>query len=410
MKRVIVIGGGASGLVAAIVAARRGAKVTILEKNSSCGKKILVTGNGKCNYYNRDQDIRHYHSSNMEIISNMTNEVNMKMVLDFFDSVGVIPKIKNGYYYPYSNQAVSILNAFLIEASCLGVKIINNVMVKNVIKKDYGFVIETDGKDYYGDKVIMATGSYAYYKDKVNSYDMADNLGHRIIKPRPALVQLVVDDKIVKDLAGVRSLVNITLYQNNKKIREEEGEILFTSYGISGICAMQVSRDIAIGLDNGCKEEVVINFVYDKALKEKEFIEFLDNYSKQVGKRNIRQIFDNILNYKLGNAIIKKFKIDGDSYWENLDYKDKVYIASKIVSFRLEIKGTNSFKESQVCSGGVSLEDINIKTMESLKVKDLYIVGEMLDVDGDCGGYNLSFAWLSGILAGISSVRDEDDD
>ena len=408
MTKVLVVGGGASGMVAAISAFRCGADVTILERNSSCGKKLLVTGNGKCNYYNDDQDIRHYHSSDNDITQNIINKNNSKLVLDFFDSIGVVPRVKNGYYYPYSNQAVTILNALLEEIRLLSVKVINNVFVTNIIKKNGSFVIETDNGEYYADKVIMASGSYAFYKNMdINSYELVSKLGHSIIKPLPALVQLKVDDKITKSWAGVRVESLVKSYQAGKFVREEYGELLLTNYGISGICAMQLSSDIARGLDNNYKEEVVINFVPSIARDIDSLLKFFDAYNDRVSNRTIIQMLDNILNYKLGNAIINKIKIDGNSSYDDLSYKDKVKLASNIVEFKINIDGTNFFNDAQVCSGGVSIKEIDTKNMESLKVRGLYIVGEMLDVNGDCGGYNLTFAWITGILAGRDSARTD---
>lgn len=411
MNKVVVIGGGASGLVAAIIAARRGASVSILERNSSCGKKILVTGNGKCNYYNCAQDVKHYHSSSMEFIDDIINDVNNRLVLDFFDSIGVVPKIKNGYYYPYSNQAVSVLNAIMDEIKLLKVNVINNVFVKDIVYNKDSFLIRTDDKDYCADKVIIATGSYAFYKNmEINSYDMITRLGHNIVKPLPALVQLRINNKICKKWAGVRCGVNIKLYQNKEYVREEDGEILLTSYGISGICAMQLSGNISRGLDNNCLEEVVINFVPNLASDVESFIDFVEKYNNKVSKRTIIQMLDNILNYKLGNVILEKVHISGNSYWDSLSNEDKIRLASNIVSFRMAIDGTNSYKDAQVCSGGVAISEINTKTMESLRIKNLYMVGELLDVDGDCGGYNLTFAWISGILAGIACSKERDYD
>lgn len=407
MFDVIVIGGGASGLVSSIMASRNGASVCVLERNKSCGKKILVTGNGKCNYYNSDQNIRHYHSSNDNLLGNIINDKNNELVKDFFKSIGVIPRIKNGYYYPYSNQAISVLNTLLTEAKLNGVSIANNVFVLEIVKDNDRFIIKSNNGNYYAKKVIIAAGSYSFYKNMdINSYDIAKSLGHEIIKPLPALVQLVIEDKICKSWAGVRSDALIKLYQDGKFIREESGEVMLTSYGISGICAMQLSGFIARGIDNNRKEEVVINFVPGIAKDLASFINFLDDYSKELNNKNISYILDNILNYKLGNAILSKIKIDGNRNYNNLSYDLKHLLAKSIVEFRVKISKTNSYEDSQVCSGGVSIMDINLESMESKKVKNLYFAGEILDVDGDCGGYNLTFAWISGILAGVNSSKE----
>lgn len=401
--RVIIIGGGASGLASAIVAARKGCEVYVLERNSSCGKKILATGNGKCNYYNADQDLRHYHSSNVSLIDKIINKSNCELVLQFFDSLGVVPRIRDGYYYPFSNQAVSVLNALSNEIEFLGVKVINEVFVKEIVKDSDGFLVMTDKGDFSSDRVVVASGSYSYYKNvSVNSYDLLVKLGHRIVKPLPALVQLKVDNSICKKWAGVRVSSLIELYEDGVNVLEEDGELMLTSYGISGICAMQFSGRVARGIDVGKSYDVVINFVKDISLDVDSFVQYLDYIASKVSDRKVSNILDNLLNYKLGNAILSVIGIDGDcNYWK-LSSGEKRKIADAVVSFRVRISGTNGYAESQVCSGGVSLLDINCDTMESLRVSGLYVCGEVIDVNGDCGGYNLTFAFLTGILAGMN--------
>ena len=397
MNKVIVIGGGASGLVAAINAARCGNEVIVLEKNSSCGKKILVTGNGKCNYFNEDFTSSHYDSYDEYLIDNIINNKNKKMVLDFFDSIGVIPNIKNGYYYPHSNQAVSILNALMQEINRLGIMVICNTSVLGIKKDKDKFIVDTDNENYKSDKVIIATGSYAYYKeDDINSYELIK--GHKINKVLPALVQLRIDNSICKKWAGVRVNSKIKLYEDNKFIKEEVGELMLTNYGISGICAMQLSGIIAKGLDSGKREELVINFVPDIAENTKRMIDFLDNYNKNHNFK-VSEIVDNLINYKLGNAINSKIN---DFYYRDLSEDNKFELVSNLTNYKVLITGTNTFKEAQTCSGGISLKEINLKTMESLKEKNLYFTGEIIDINGDCGGYNLGFAWISGLLAGGS--------
>ena len=397
MNKVMVIGGGASGLVAAINAARGGNEVIILEKNSSCGKKILVTDNGKCNYFNEDFTSSHYDSYDKNLIDSIINDKNKKIVLDFFDSIGIIPNIKNGYYYPHSNQAVSILNALMLEINRLGIMVICNTKVLEIKKNNDKFIIRSSNGEYISDKVIIATGSYAYYKeDDVNGYELIKE--HNINKILPALVQLRIDNKICKRWAGVRVNSRIKLYEDNKYIKEEVGELMLTNYGISGICAMQLSGRIAKGLDNGKREELVINFVPDIANDSKEMLDFLDNYNKNHNFM-VREIADNLINYKLGNAINSKIN---DFYYRDLSKKNKNELASNLTSYKVNIIGTNTFREAQTCSGGISLKEINLKTMESLKIKNLYFIGEIVDVNGDCGGYNLGFAWISGLIAGGS--------
>ena len=186
MKKVIIIGGGASGLVCAIVAARRGKCVTILEKNNNCGKKILVSGNGRCNYWNSDFDITKFNSNNLDILEYILK--NKDSVLPFFDGLGIIPKIKNGCYYPYSNQSITILNALINELKRLNVNIEYGVEIVDIIKKNNSFYLISGNKKYVCDYVVVSTGSNAYVKDVTCGYDMLKRLGHSLIKPLPALV------------------------------------------------------------------------------------------------------------------------------------------------------------------------------------------------------------------------------
>ena len=407
MSKVIVIGGGASGMTSAIMAARGGAEVLILERNSNNGKKILVTGNGKCNYFNEDFTINHYYSNSNKDLSIIINDKNKDKVLEFFDSIGVVPRLKNGYYYPYSNQAVSILNSLMREIKKLNIKIINDFYVDNIIKDNNGYIVFGNNKEYRCDKLVIASGSSAYYNyDNINTYDLVNKLGFNIVKPLPALVPLIVNNNITKKWAGVRVNSKIKLYENNKYIKCEEGEVNFTNYGISGICIMQFSGIIARGIDIGNKYEVEINFVPDIVDNVNDMINYLDEYDRKCPNRKVIEILDNLVNYKLGNIIIGKYL---DKYYNELSYDEKIQIATNLICYKVKIDGTRGFRESQVCSGGVSLDDIDINTMESINNKNLYVVGELLDINGDCGGYNLGFAWLSGILAGLSLVGDNCD-
>ena len=249
MKKVVIIGGGASGLVAAIYAARKGDDVTILERNNSVGKKILMTGNGKCNYFNKDQSLDHYDSFDKAHVIEIINGSNLKEVLKLFDSLGIVPKIKNGYYYPNSMQAVSIKEVLLLECKLLNVKIRINTLVNKIIKKDK-FIINPDEDKIEADKVIIATGSKAAPKTGSDGigYELARSLGHKVIPPLPALVQLIGNEKYFKEWNGIRSDAKVTLLVGGKKVKAEKGEIQLTNYGISGICVFNISGICSKGL------------------------------------------------------------------------------------------------------------------------------------------------------------------
>lgn len=400
MSRVIIIGAGASGLASAICIARNNNEVIVLERNDKCGKKLLLTGNGKCNYWNEDQDLSHYHSTNKDILKEIITLENLNKVLPFFDSIGIVPKIKNGYYYPYSNQSTTIKEALYKEALNLNVKFSFNTLVKDIKPIDNKFLVITDTTSIEADKVVIGTGSKAFPKTGSDGffYKILEDLGHKIIKPLPALVQLIGKGNYFKEWHGIRTDVKVKLYENNKFIKEEEGEIQLTDYGISGICAMQLSGRISRGLDSKNKEMVSINF-FPQFNDIDKFLSWLEERNNKLKNRTTKELLDGFLNYKLTNLLMKESKVD-DISWNKLSIDKKKSLATNIISFNLDIIGTNSFDKAQVVSGGVALSDINPKTMESLKVKGLYIVGELLDIDGDCGGYNLGTSWLTGIIVG----------
>lgn len=404
MKNVIVIGAGASGLIAAIYAKSKGNNVILLEKNEICGKKILATGNGRCNFWNEDQRLEHYRSSNFEKIEKIINNKNREEILKFFEKIGIEPKIKNGYYYPNSNQAISIKKALELEAQKQNVIIKTDSEVVDLKKEKDDFkVILKNGEEIISNSVILATGSKAAPKTGSDGigYQICKKFNHTIVKPLPALVQLKADGKFLKDWEGIRTDVLVKLYENDKKIGEEIGEIQLTNYGISGICVFNLSGRVSRGLNDNKKETVKINFLNSLNINlPKDFIEWMNKRNLLVKDRSIFELLEGVLNYKLVNVLLKKSKINNNMKWEELSLSSKNDLSENITSFKLEIIGTNSFDKAQVCSGGIPLNEIDVNDMQSLKVKGLYIIGELLDVDGDCGGYNLEWAWITGMIAG----------
>lgn len=403
MTRVLVIGGGASGMVASIYASTGNNEVILIDKNNNLGKKILITGNGKCNYWNKDISIEHYNSLDIDILDEIITNDNKLVIENFFEKLGIVPRIKDNYYYPSSNQATSIQTALMLEMKLCGVKVFNNEEVISVNKLNNIFEVITSNRKIYVDKVILATGSKACPKTGSDGlgYEIARKFGHEIVEPLPALVQLRLDASFLKEWQGIRSDVCVSLYENNKFIKKEIGEIQLTDYGVSGICVFQLSSLISRGLFNSLKEEIEINFLNSLDISdEDEFVKYFDKRNKLVLNRNVSQLLDGILNYKLINLILKISKIDRYDKWDNISIDKKRLLGKNLTKLRLNVKETNSYDSAQVCSGGVRLREMNPITMESLKVPGLYIVGELLDVDGECGGFNLGFAWISGYLAG----------
>ena len=398
---IVIIGGGASGLVAAITASKnKNNKVTLIEKNQTLGKKILATGNGKCNYYNSDQNLSHYNSTNNDLIKEIITKENLKEVENFFSSLGIIPKIKNSYYYPFSNQATTIKNALVREVE-KNTKVLLETTVEKINKIENKFKVKTNNGVIECDKVIIATGSKASPKtgSTGEGYNFLKDFNHTIIDVNPALVQLKTKGNFLKDWTGIRTDVKVSLYINNKNIKSDQGEIQLTNYGVSGICIFNLSRFVPIALNNNDKVEVKINFLPFTSTPE-ELLKDLSN------NNSMNDILEGILNNKLVAVILNKSSINKNKKYNELSIKEKEVLIENLTNFTLEVIGTNSYEECQVCSGGVPLTEINTKTMESKIVNNLHIVGELLDVDGDCGGYNLTFAWVTALLAGKSDLND----
>ena len=390
--RIIVIGGGASGIVASIFAKRDNNEVIVLEKNNKCLKKLLITGNGKCNYFNDDFSSEHYYSDSNNL--SFINDSNKRKVLDFFSSIGVVPRVKNGYYYPNSNQSYSVHNSLLKEASLRGVEIKNGVKVLNIVKKSNSFIVSTDNGDFICDKVIVSTGGKSYPKtgSEGDGYIFGKSLGHKIVPVVPSLVGLVSNDKFIKPLSGVRCDACVSL--NSKS---EIGEVQFTDYGLSGICVFNLSN-IASRLGN-CS--VKINFLYNFVSDFDSFCKLFDSVNGSVLNRSIGELLEGYLNYNIVNVILKMSGIDFSCSWSDLGNKKRI-LFDNLVSFNVDIVGTRGFDVAQVSLGGISLDDIDVNTFESKIVPGLYFTGEVMDVTGDCGGYNLGFAFLSGMIAGES--------
>lgn len=397
--KTVIVGAGASGLVAAIFAARKGEEVTLIERNDQVGKKLLITGNGKCNYFNVHQELKYYNSSSHDLLKQIITDDNLKNVLKLFSEIGIVPKIKNGYYYPYSELAVSVREALKLECELLGVNIVNDVLVTKIVKNNAEFVINNDIK---ADRIIICTGSKAFAKtgSDGNGYELAKAFGHQIIKPLPALGALIgVKEKYLSLWSGVRCEAKIALYENEKLLKEELGELQLTDSGVSGIPAFNLSGIATRILDNGGQVKVVINFMpWCNSLDE--VLDYLEKRSEVVTGRTTEQLLEGIFNYKLLKSLFTKCKINPLKYFDELNKKEKYALAQGLYEFTLEIIEMSSFDKSQVCSGGVPLTEVNLKTMESKIVKNLYFAGEILDVNGDCGGYNLTFAWISGMLSG----------
>ena len=389
MKKIVIIGAGASGMFFALNINTDKYDVTILEKNKTVGKKLLMTGNGKCNFWNDDMNINHFHSS-----ENLDNIITNDLILEVpnkIDNLGIEKKCKNGYYYPFTNKASTIKDTFLEEIENKNIKIIYNYDVNSLKKEEDGYLINNE---IHADIVILSTGGLTYPKTGSNGdgLNILKSLGHDIVKPLPSLVQLITKkENYLKVWHGIREDAKVSLYIDDKLIKSEEGELQLTDYGISGICVFNISRDASIALDQKRKVNVKI-----------DFMSFCDNVKTFLKEKNtnlsVLSVLKRIINEALAKIILDESHIKYNVLVKNLSDKELTRLETGIKEFNLEIVNTKSFDSAQVTRGGVSLKDINSR-FESKKCKNLYIIGEALDVDGDCGGYNLAFAFMSAYRA-----------
>ena len=404
MKKIVIIGGGVSGVVCAISSKNKENEVILLERNKEVLKKLLMTGNGRCNYYNENQSIENYYSTSKIELEKIITKENTDKVLKFYEYLGIIPKIKNGYYYPYSNQAINVLDALVEELKEKNIKVITNIDVKEINKKDDLFEIICNNQKIICNQVVVSTGSCAYKKtgSDGSGYNLLKKY-HTIIKPLPSLVPLISNHSNLKNATGVRSEVSLELFEENQFQKKEEGELQITDYGISGICTFNLSGIVSRGLNQGKREIIKINFVpFIKTL----ISPWLEDYSKKHSKKNISSLLEGFLNTKIVDIILKESNIKKDQYYKDLTKEEKIKLINSLRHFKVEISSTKGFDFSQTVTGGVSLEEINPYTFESKIIKNLYIIGELLDIDGICGGYNLTVAVLSGILSGEGIKND----
>ena len=428
---IIIIGAGASGLMAAIAAAGKGSRVLVIEHKDKAGKKLLATGNGKCNFSNLMQTPECYRSEEPSFAPKVLEAFDVQRTLRFFRDLGILPRDRDGYLYPNSWQAASVQQVLLLECKRLGVQLVYEEKVTDIrppegtiltgsgIKKKAArysgdkecFLVLTERLSESGEKcnykakrVILATGGCASPKlgSDGSGYSLAEDLGHRLIKPLPALVQLKSPDKFIRTLSGVRIMGKVTAYSEAGRLSEEEGELIFTDYGISGIPILQLSRYVAKALDQRKAVHLFLDFL--PSFDRKSVREHLEERLRHSEGKNLEEMMIGLFHHKLSYSMLKEAGLDPYQSPRGIRKKEIELLISQIKEFKLRINDTNSFENAQVCAGGISTKEVNSATMESKLIKNLYLCGELLDVDGTCGGYNLQWAWSSGYLAGSSAA------
>lgn len=405
MKHVIVVGGGASGLVAAISAAREGAKVTLIEQKERVGKKILSTGNGRCNLTNNYMDNSCFRGDDLTIVGEILRQFDDSDTCTFFNDLGVVLHDRNGYVYPFSDQASTILDALRMELETRKVNLVLSQCVTQISSSKKGFRVQTTAQSLEGDAVILATGGKAakVLGSDGSGYALAKSFGHHLSPVVPALVQLVGKNVSFKSLSGVRCQAKISLLVENRIVARDYGELQLTDYGISGIPTFQVSRFAAKALYE--KKEVHAELDFLPQFNPEELHKFLKDRLQVHGSKNAETFLNGLLHKKLITYLLKEAGIDLQVTANKVPSEKWNLFVALCKKYRLLIADTKGFDNAQVCAGGVKTTEINPKTMESLMKDNLYLTGELLDIDGICGGYNLQWAWATGYIAGKNASK-----
>ena len=403
MLDIVVVGAGASGLVTAIVAARRGKKVLILEKNAKVGKKLLATGNGKCNIANQRPTLERFYSQNPKFIANALDGYSFQSVKQFFKSIGLeLIEAKEGKVFPMSLQASSVVELLVSECEQLGIEIICESQVKKVAFDKNRFLINYNEKRVESYKLVLATGhcSAPQLGGVLDGIGFARAFGHKIVKNFPTLVQLTAPYKenYLKRMAGVKVESRVTLEIGERNI-VKQGDVLFTNYGISGLAILDISRFVMEELL--AKKSIMLTIDFMPKMSHEQLFSLMKKSLVKKSQKPLALWMQGFINKKLILPILEPLKLENETVGlivlkiENLEK-----IVNKIKSFEFKVNGSKGYKGAEVATGGVDTKEVDAKTMESKKQKGLYIVGEVLDVDGDRGGFNLHLAWVCGLRAG----------
>ena len=407
MSKVLVIGAGAAGSMAAIFAARKGHEVMVFEKNAKTGKKIYITGKGRCNITNAvsNEELIKNTIRNPKFMYSAFSAFTSEDVIRFFENMGCPVKIERGNrVFPVSDHSSDVIKALDKAMEKAGVKVRYNTPVEELIINENGTEIIgiklRDGKKVEADKVIVATGGLSYKStgSTGDGYEFAKQVGHTVKDLRPSLVALMVKEKFIKDLQGL-SLKNVRVSVKNgkKKIFDELGEMLFTRDGISGPLILSAS---SIAGDLFYNEGGMLSIDLKPALSEEELDARLLRDFTEFKSKALKNAFDKLLPKSLIPVFLERTKIDVEKRAGDLTKSERSVIIGLLKHFTLQITGLKGYEEAVITKGGVSVKEVNPKTMESKKVKGLYFAGEVLDVDALTGGFNLQIAWSTGAVAG----------
>ncbi|NEW59781.1 NAD(P)/FAD-dependent oxidoreductase [Sulfurovum sp. bin170] len=400
MFDVVIIGAGASGLVSAIVSARRGKKVLLLEKNSKVGKKLLATGNGRCNITNQKPIPNRFYSKNRYFIEQVLDGYNYQSIKNFFKSIGLeLIEAKEGKVFPMSLQASSVVEILQAECKELGVEICCECEVIKIANKKNIYMIEHSQGKVTSSSLIIATGhiSAPSLGGVDDGVEFAKSFGHKVVDSFPSLVQLTSPMKNLKQLSGVKVDSRVSCGEI-----QQHGDVLFTSYGISGLAILDISRVVVQKLRKTKTVELEIDLM--PKISHEQLFSLMKKSLQNSSSKPMALWLQGFINKKLISPILDPLKLENSTVGSITSNKNNQLkqIVERIKKLNFTVNGSKGYKGAEVATGGVDTKEINPKTMESKRLKNLYFTGEVLDVDGDRGGFNLHFAWVCGIRAGES--------
>jgi hypothetical protein len=405
---VCVIGAGPAGLIAAITSASNNAKILLLESQKTPGQKLLLTGGGRCNFTHLDEidTLLKKYGRNGKFLSYAIHKFPPNKVIEYFENLGIKTKIeKDGCVFPESDNAIEILKALIREIKKNQVILILNSRVISIEKDEHFFKISTSNQIFLSKKIIIATGGLSYPLTGSNGdgYNFAKSFGHIINTPIPSLVPLVVKEKYINTLAGLSlEKIKIKVFALNKSY-ERTGDILFMHNGLSGPVILDLSKEISKELNiNKNSVKIIIDLIqnYDEDSLEKYF---LNQIKKSLNKKIISSV-NNLIPQSLAKILFQVNNLDPNKNINQITKIDRKKLIHGLKNFTLTIIKTLPIKAAMITQGGISIQEINDRTMESKLTSGLFFAGEVIDVDGICGGYNLQMCWSTGRLAGLSAV------
>ncbi|MDD7267646.1 MAG: NAD(P)/FAD-dependent oxidoreductase [Lachnospiraceae bacterium] len=408
----IIIGGGASGLMAAVTAARAGKQVLVLEKRSKAGKKLAMTGNGRCNLTNLKQHPAFYHSRNQDFPLPVLDHFSSSQVIAFFSELGLFTKNRDGYIYPHTEEAFVVAELLEAELRRHGGKLKCSAAVSAIRKADDYFKVTVEDWQYEASTVILATGSYAGFSETDEAGESADSwnhlaaaFGHHLIRPLPALVPLLSDDPLLPAIGTLRIDAACTLRIDAANLATERGNVQFTGKGISGIPVFQLSAAAVRAIATGHRVEIRVNLLPD--FEPTVLSQYLQQRSSRAPQKTVSELLLGLVPKKMIAALKRRSALDGSRNGSTLTTADFDRLVDTLLRFDILIAGYAPAAQAQVLQGGIDTREVFPMTLESRLVQGLFFAGEALDVDAVCGGYNLHWAWSSGYVAGhLGNLQD----